>query len=133
MFIYRTIKKPRLSITKPTKPRKDYKPITLNQVVNHKNIKKNDTAVSSINVATCIPSTSNAVIRSSPEIARVQSSKEKEELQLSKPEVNCKEDSSHLNVNKNENGIPMKYFSITDNQCKFDGIGDKSGLTNSNQ
>ncbi|XP_015379455.1 PREDICTED: uncharacterized protein LOC107173429 isoform X2 [Diuraphis noxia] len=129
----RTIKKPRLSITKPTKPRKDYnKPIISNQVVNHQNIKKNDTVVSSINAATCIPSTSNAVIRSSQEIACVQSSKE--EFQLSKPELNCKEDSSHLNVNKNENGILMKYFCITDNQCKFDGgIGDKSGFTNSNQ
>lgn len=131
MFIYRTVKKPRLSITKPTKPRKDYKPIISNQVVNNQNIKKNDTVASNINVATCIPSTSNAVIRSSPEIACLQSSKE--ELQLSKPELNCKEDSSHINVNKNENGILMKYFCITDNQCKFDGIGDKSGFTNSNQ
>jgi len=131
VFIYRITKKPRLSITKPTKPRKDYKPIISNQVVNYQNIKKNDTAVSSINVTTCIPSTSNAVIRSPQEVVRVQSSKE--ELQLSKPELNCEEDSSHLNVNKNENGILMKYFCITDNQFKFDGIGDKSGFTNSNQ
>ncbi|XP_022177923.1 uncharacterized protein LOC111038960 isoform X2 [Myzus persicae] len=126
----RTIKKPRLSITKPTKPRKDYNPVISNQVVNHQ-IKKNDTIVSSTNAATCIPSTSNAVIRSSQEIPCVQSSNE--ELQLPKPELNCKEDSSHLNINKNEDGILKKYFFMTDNQFKFDDIGNKSGFTNSNQ
>jgi len=131
VFIYRTIKKPRLSITKPTKPRKDYNPVISNQVVNHQ-IKKNDTIVSSINATTCIPSTSNAVIQSSQEITYIQSSKE--ELKLSKPEeLNRKEDSSHLNINKNEDGISKKYFFMTDNQFKFDDFGNKSGFTNSNQ
>jgi len=127
VFIFRTIKKPRISITKPTKASKDYKPIISNQVVNHQ-IKKNDTIVSGVNAATLIPSTSNAVIRSSQEITCV-----KEELQLSKPELNCKEDSPHLNTIKNEDGILKKYFFMTDNQFKFDDIGNKSGFSNSNQ
>jgi len=130
VFIFRTIKKPRLSITKPNKPPKDYKPIIPIPVVNHQ-IKKNDTIVSNINAATSIPSTSNAVIQSSQEITCAQSIKE--ELQLSKPELNCNEESPCLNINKNDDGILKKYFFMTDNQFKFDDIGNKSGFTNSNQ
>ncbi|XP_008184775.1 uncharacterized protein LOC100163781 isoform X3 [Acyrthosiphon pisum] len=126
----RTIKKPRISITKPPKASKDYKPIISNQVVNHQ-IKKNDTMVSSINAATLIPSTSNAVIRSSQEITCIQSINE--EQQPSKPELNCKEESPRLNINKNDDGILKKYFFMTDNQFKFDDIGNKSGFSHSNQ
>jgi len=126
VFIFRTIKKPRLSITKPPKASKDYKPIISNQVVNNQ-LKKNDTIVSSINAATLIPSTSNAVIRSSQEITCVQSVKE--EL----PELNCKEDSPRLNINKSDDGILKKYFFMTDNQFKFDDMGNKSGFSHSNQ
>jgi len=125
VFIFRTIKKPRLSITKPTKASIE----KLNQIVNHQT-KKNDTIVSSINPATLIPSTSNAV-KSSQEITCAQSTKE--ELPLSKPELNCKEDSPHLNINKNDDGILKKYFFMTDNQFKFDDKGNKSGFSNSNQ
>lgn len=128
MFIFRASKKPRISITKLPKASKDYKPIISNPVVNHP-IKKNDTIVSSINAATLIPSTSNAVIRSSPEII----SSLKDEQQLSKPELNCKEDSPSLNINKNDDGILKKYFFMTDNQFKFDDIGNKSGFSHSNQ
>lgn len=128
MFIFRASKKPRISITKPPKVSKDYKPIISNQVVNHP-IKKNDTIVSSINAASLIPSTSNAVIRSSPEII----SSLKDEQQLSKPELNCKEDSPSLNINKNDDGILKKYFFMTNNQFKFDDIGNKSGFSHSNQ
>lgn len=131
MFIFRAIKKPRISITKLPKDSKDYKPIISNQVVNHQ-IKKNDTIVSSINAATLnIPSTSNAVIQSSQEITCIQSIKE--EQQLSKPELNCKEESPRLNINKNDDGILKKYFFMTDNQFKFDDIGNKSGFSHSNQ
>ncbi|KAL4122453.1 hypothetical protein QTP88_014782 [Uroleucon formosanum] len=127
----RTIKKPRLSITKPTKASIDYKPVISNQVVNHQT-KKNDTIVSNINPATLIPSTSNAVvIRSSQEITCAQSTKE--EPPQSKPELNCKEDSPHLNINKNDDGILKKYFFMTDNQFMFDDKGNKSGFSNSNR
>lgn len=128
----RTIKKPRLSITKPTNPRKDYKPIIQNQVVNHQ-IKKNDTIVSSINTATSIPSTSNAVIRSSQEIVCCAQST-KDELQPSNPELNCKDNSSHLNIKKNEDGVLKTYYFMTENQFKFDDISiNNSRSTNSNQ
>jgi len=112
LILFRTIKHARLSITKPPNARKDIKTITKGVKVNQ--IKKNDSVVSNTNVTKSIPSTSNAVIQSTQEVASAQSTNE--ELQPSNSELNCKDlrikevkDSSHLDNDKKENGFHRKY------------------------
>ncbi|XP_060840031.1 uncharacterized protein LOC132921177 [Rhopalosiphum padi] len=123
----RTIKQPRLSITKPINARKDYKPSTKsvlpNPVVNYQT-KKNDTMVSSINVATSIPSTSNAVIQPTQKANCVQSTNE--EPQPSSSELNCKDNSSHVNNDKKkENGLRKK-FSFHKDELKLKVLESKT-------
>ncbi|XP_027839005.2 uncharacterized protein LOC114121055 isoform X2 [Aphis gossypii] len=101
----RTIKHARLSITKPPNARKDNKAITKGVKVNQ--IKKNDSVVSNTNLTKSIPSTSNAVIQSTQEVASAQSTNE--ELQPLNSELNCKDNSSHLDNDKKENGFHRKY------------------------
>jgi len=127
LFYFRTIKQPRLSITKPINARKDYKPSTKsvlpNPVVNYQT-KKNDTIVSSINVATSIPSTSNAVIQPTQKANCVQSTNE--EPQPSSSELNCKDNSSHVNNDKKkENGLRKK-FSFHKDELKLKVLESKT-------
>uniref|UniRef100_A0A2H8TYN3 Sentrin-specific protease 7 n=1 Tax=Melanaphis sacchari TaxID=742174 RepID=A0A2H8TYN3_9HEMI len=118
----RTIKQPRLSITKPTNARKDYKSSSNSITLKTHQLKKNDKAVANIDLAITTPSTSNAVIQSTEEVACVQSIKE--DLQATNSELNCKDNSPRLDNDKKENGFHRRYC-FSDNHFKMYDIGNK--------